>query len=354
MKKFLVSKETFVLWVFLLWRVGTLLLSFIAQNLLPFKKSFPYADTILVPSDLPQWLWQWGNFDGVHYLTLAKSGYDGFGTQVFFPLYPMLSNVLTNVTQNTFISAFLISNTAILFAGILLFKLVRKRFDETAAKWSVLFLFAFPSSLFFGAIYTESLFLLLTLAAFSFRGMKSFVAGILAGFTRLVGLFTGPFSFIGLLLYTSYLWWRFGRPLFFLSAQSAFGSRATSFTSLVTPFQVIYRYLKIFITVSVSTYDFWVAFSEISAFMLGIIILTWLSVKRKLPISWLLFSWVALILPSVSGTFSSMPRYLITIFPIYIGLALIKNKYLKLAILTISVILLMMVTILFTRGYWVS
>ena len=161
--------------IFFVWRIGLLLIGFLAQNWLAFKHSFPYADTILIPTGLPQWLWSWGNFDGVHYITLAKSGYDGFGTQVFFPLYPMLSNGLTWLTQDTFISAFLISNVAILLAGILLFKLVKKHFDENTAKWSVLFLFTFPTSLFFGAVYTESLFLLLLLLSFWKTG---FLAGI--------------------------------------------------------------------------------------------------------------------------------------------------------------------------------
>ena len=85
MKKFWLEYKKIFL-IFFLWRIGLLLIGFFAQSLLPFKSSFPYADTILVLTGLPSWLWSWGNFDGVHYLTLAMSGYDGFGTQVFFPL----------------------------------------------------------------------------------------------------------------------------------------------------------------------------------------------------------------------------------------------------------------------------
>lgn len=362
MKKFLASNGTFVVAIFLLWRTGLLLIGFLAQNWLAFKHSFPYADTILVPTGLPQWLWSWGNFDGVHYLTLAASGYDGFGTQVFFPLYPMLGHFTA-----PFVTLFLVSNISVLLAGILLFKLVKKHFDENTAKWSVLFLFAFPASLFFGAVYTESLFLLLLLLSFWKTG---FLAGIFSAFasgSRLIGFFVGPslvlgkkknwwglLSVFGLGSYILYLWWRFGRPLFFLSAQSAFGSRATSVTSLVTPFQTIYRYLKIFVTVNPGSYDFWIAVSEFLAFGLGFWLLSWLTLNKKMPREWLIFSWVAFIIPSLSGTLSSMPRYLITIFPVYIGLALIKNKYLKLAILFASVMLLGLFTALFTRGYWVS
>ena len=348
MKKFWIENKKIFL-IFFVWRTGLLLIGFLAQGLLPFKSSFPYADTILVLTGLPSWLWSWGNFDGVHYLTLATSGYDGFGTQVFFPFYPMLGHLIS-----PFISLFLVSNVSILLSGILLFKLVKKNFDENTANWAVIFLFAFPTSLFFGAIYTESLFLLLILAVFSTTGILSAIFSILAGSTRLIGSFVGKFSFIGLGLYMLYLWWRFGKLLFFLSAQSAFGSRATNVTGLVTPFQTVFRYFKIFLTVNPVQYDFWIAFVEISAFILGATILIWLTLKKKCPREWLIFSWAAFILPSLSGTLSSMPRYLITIFPIYIALALIKNKYLKLVILIISVILLTMFTALFTRGYFVS
>jgi hypothetical protein len=185
-------------------------------------------------------------------------------------------------------------------------------------------------------------------------GFWAGIANVLAGGTRLIGSFVGKFSFIGLGLYMLYLWWRFDKPLFFLSAQSAFGSRATTVTGLVTPFQTVFRYFKIFLTVNPASYDFWIAFAEISAFILGITILIWLTLKKKCPGEWLIFSWAAIIIPSLSGTLSSMPRYLITIFPIYIALALIKNKYLKLAILTVSVILLTVFTALFTRGYFIS
>lgn len=348
------KEEFLIAAIFSIWRAGLFIVSFCAQFLLPFKKSFPYADSLLVPTGLPQWLWSWGNFDGVHYLTLAQRGYDGFGTQVFFPLYPLFGNILSYLAGSQFVSLFLISNLSILIGAIVFFKLIKKYFDIRTAFWSVIFLFCFPMSFFFGAIYTESLFLLLTLLIFSLSGIKSIVIGVLAGFTRLIGAFTGLFSFIGLLLYMSYLWFRFGKPLFFLSAQSAFGSRATSFTGLVTPFQTIFRYFKIFATVNSSSYDFWIAVLEFGAFSLGFAVLAWLTIKRKLPIRWLFFSWAAYILPTLSGTFSSMPRYLLPIFPIYLAGALIKNSNIKIIIAIICAFLLAVFTALFTRGYWVS
>ena len=333
----------FVLSVFIIWRLALFLFEFLGLKLLPFKGSFPYYDTVLAGNGLPAWLWQWGNFDGVHYLILAKSGYDGFGTQVFFPFYPLLIHI-TGYVVNPIIGALLISNLSILLAAIILFQMTKN-------KWAVVFLFAFPTSFFFGAIYTEALFLLLVLLAYS----KSKLFAIPAGATRLVGSFIHPLAWLGLAVYSLYLAIRFDKPLFFLSAQSAFANgRADSFSTLVNPFQVVFRYLKIFATANPSHYDFWIAGLEFAAFLFGVSILVWLTLKRKVQISWLLFSWAALILPTLSGTLSSMPRYLLTIFPIYIGLALIKNSKAKLGIVSFFVVLLGILTALFTRGYWIS
>lgn len=333
--------KAFVFVAFLVWRFGLFFFEWLGEKLLPFKGSFPYYDTVLASPGLPQWLWQWGNFDGVHYLTVAKVGYDGFGTQVFFPLYPLLINLLGRIV-NPVVGALLISNLSILLVALILYRMTRN-------KWVVVFLFAFPTSFFFASIYTESLFLLLVLLTFSYSKIFS----LLAGATRLVGAFLGPLAWIGVAAYSLYLGIRFGQPLFFLSAQGAFAnSRADSLTSLVNPLQVVWRYLKIFATANPSHYGFWIAALEITAFLFGVVVL--IKLWGKIPTSWAIFSWGALLLPSFSGTFSSMPRYLLVIFPIFIGLARVKNREAKLAILSVFIVLLGLLTALFTRGYWVS
>ncbi len=343
-----------ILTIFVLWRGSLFALGFLSFQLLTFKASFPYINNQLIASGFPQWFWHWGNFDGVHYLGIAQSGYLLSGTQVFFPLYPLLIKLFDFLTTNPFLSGFLVSNITALAAALLLFHLVRKKFDRTIAAWTVAFLFAFPTSFFFGSIYTESLFLALVLAAFSFKGLKSGIFSYFAGLTRLVGGFIG-FGAAGVATYSLYLWAAFGKPLYFLQAQGSFANnRANSLTSLVTPPQVLVRYLKIFLTAGPGHYDYWIAVLEFAAFIFGIIVLGWLTWKRKVPVSWLVFSWAALILPSFSGTLSSMPRYLLTIFPIFIGLALIKSQSLKIILLFLSFLFLALLTTLFVRGYWVA
>lgn len=355
----------FVSVVFLTWKLFTLVIAALGTNFLDFKASFPYSDTVLALSGLPQWLWHWGNFDGVHYLTIAKIGYDGFGTQVFFPLYPLLINTLTRITNSAIISGLVISNLSAFFAALFLFHFAKDKFDEKTAKWAIIFLFAFPTSFFLGAIYPESLLLLLILLTFT---TKNIWAGIFAGLasgTKLVGVFLVPvlifknfWGFLGVtgvLAYLIFLWSKFNNPLIFLSAQSAFqNNRATTLASLVFPPQVLFRYFKIFTSASVANFDFWVAVLEFFAFIFGIAVLFIISRKKLAPTNILVFSWLALLLPTFSGTLSSMPRYLLPIFPIYIYLAKIQNTWLKSIILLISLILFGVLSTLFTRGYFVS
>ena len=62
--------------------------------------------------------------------------------------------------------ASLISLAAGAAAFVLLYRLTRLRLGEEAARRTVLFLAVAPTSLFFGAVYSESLFLLLAVATF--------------------------------------------------------------------------------------------------------------------------------------------------------------------------------------------
>ena len=65
-------------------------------------------------------------------------------------------------------------------------------------------------------------------------------------------------------------------------------------------------------------------------------------------------NWLSLITPSLTGTFSSMPRYILIIFPIFLVLGTIKSNPLKVFILTLFLALMSVSVILFTRGYWLS
>ncbi len=105
-------------------------------------------------------------WDALHYLAVAEHGYAKGSNTVFFPLYPLLIHVFAWVTRSDVIAAVLVSTAAFAVALLLLHRLAREELGERAATATVLLLVFSPVSVFFTAIYTESLFLALCLATF--------------------------------------------------------------------------------------------------------------------------------------------------------------------------------------------
>jgi hypothetical protein len=232
----------------------------------------------------------------------------------------------------------------------------------------VFFLF-FPTSFYFGSIYTESLFLLFVLVSFfallKFNSKFSttlhrvvenrgwiivyMVAASLASAARLVGAFL--LFPLGLFVYMAYLWKTNGDPLFFIHVQPAFGANRSRGEIIFLP-QTFFRYLKIFATVSYENYTFWIALLEIT-FFIGALVFLWKAWRKDFPKSWILFSTAAVIAPALTGTLSSIPRYALIAFPIYIIMAKYKKGF-RYLLLAACYLLQAVLTMLFTRGYWIS
>src|SRR3954466_1020850 len=133
-------------------------------------------------------------WDSTWYLGIAHSGYDGAGT-AFFPLYPMLVRGLAVVDSPAalLVAGYVVSLAAFFGALVLMQRLVSLELgSERVARLSVLLLAVFPGALWFGAPYSESLFLLLSVAAFYFarteRWALAGVAAALASGTRSAGI----------------------------------------------------------------------------------------------------------------------------------------------------------------------
>lgn len=105
-------------------------------------------------------------WDSIHYLAIAQHGYTTPPNAVFFPLYPLLTRALAYVTQSYVISGVCISAGAFAVSMLLLHRLTSEELGDRVADATVLLLAFSPLSLFFTAVYTESLFLALSLAAF--------------------------------------------------------------------------------------------------------------------------------------------------------------------------------------------
>ena len=136
----------------------------------------------------------WARWDSDWYLRIAESGYDWpSSTPAFFPLYPLLVGGVGRVLGGHFLLAGLVvSLAACAVAFALLHALVVRRLGGGDASRSVLYLAVFPTSLFLGAVYAESLFLALAVGTFVLcergrPGWASVVTG-LALLTRAQGV----------------------------------------------------------------------------------------------------------------------------------------------------------------------
>ncbi len=137
----------------------------------------------------------WARWDSDWYLRIAEHGYSGApsSTTAFFPLYPGLVALLGRLLAGHYVLAgVLLSLAACAVAFVLLQRLARERLGEEGAVRAVLYLAIFPTALFLQAVYSESLYLALVLAAFLLADRSRFLgAGVATGLamlTRPVGI----------------------------------------------------------------------------------------------------------------------------------------------------------------------
>jgi hypothetical protein len=133
--------------------------------------------------------------DAMWMLRLATTGYaHGDSSAAFFPLYPMVVRAVAWLPGiGPLAAASIVSNAAFFGALLLLHALTRHEFgDADTARRAVLFTALFPTAFFFLAPYTESTFLLLSVAAFWFarrdRWGWAAAAGAAAALTRSIGV----------------------------------------------------------------------------------------------------------------------------------------------------------------------
>ncbi len=333
-------------------------------------------------------LFPWANFDGVHYLSIAANGYAQDGSNArFFPLFPMITGGLSQLIGGKetfgavqFFSGLLLANLFFLLALIVFYKLIRLDYPHFVARTSILFLLVFPTSFFFASIYSESLFLLLSLLTFYFARKRQWlltgIFGALLCATRIIGIAILPaliyefwradkknnsrlikiFSLglipLGLISYMFFNLFRWGNAFHFFLAQGQIANER-SVTSIVLPVQTIIRYGKILLTIPATQFSFWMALFELLTFVITAI-LFFAAWRKKIRGSYLIYAIIAFLIPTFSGTFSALPRYVLVLFPLFITLALVKSKIVKIIYATVSVIILFVLLMFFSRGYFVA
>jgi hypothetical protein len=112
----------------------------------------------------------WARWDSVWFLRIAEHGYGAAQQGVaaaFYPLYPLtLAGVGRAFGGHYVFAGIVISLAATLGSFALLYRLAEPKLGADGARRAVLYLAVFPTALFLQAVYSESLFLVLVLAAF--------------------------------------------------------------------------------------------------------------------------------------------------------------------------------------------
>jgi len=155
------------------------------------------------PANPPDPGWQnvftaWERFDALWFLRIADSGYRlGDGSAAFFPLYPLVTRVLSFVMGgHPLAAATLVSNVAFCGGLIVTYLLTASELSERAARTTILLMCLFPTAHFFLMPYSESLFFLLSVTAFwgarRGRWVVAGAAGALAALTRSIGFVLAP------------------------------------------------------------------------------------------------------------------------------------------------------------------
>ena len=344
----------------------------------------------------------WAHWDGVWYIKIATSGYaDADGSTAFFPLFPMLLRYAGVVLNgNLLISGIVISLLCYAGSVWLLYRLVRRDFDEALASRAVIYLAIGPLSFFLQAVYTESLFLFLTLACVVFaregRWRLAGVMGLLATLTRSTGiLLLIPMAYYyyerrgwalkktdshvanllmvaeGLLVWMTYLALAFGKPLAFSTAQSQWERHlgAPNYTVTKAVASVVWGLRSV---LSAEYYRFlWETprpgseYSNLAtnilnlAFFVAAALLLWYG-ARRLPGA---YSWYALaslayplFFPSKYIALMSYPRFTLTVFPLYVALALYTRDRPRAhrVVVVVGIVLLVLFTAKFAIFSWVA
>lgn len=322
------------------------------------------------------WFEIWNRWDSINYQKLAEFGYLATDEMrprlVFYPLYPWAVRAFAFVTQDYLISAFIVSTIASLATAILLYRLVALEYSRELAQRAVWFLFIFPTSYFLHIGYTESLFLMLALGAvFSARKQQWVLAGVLGALTcltRVNGLVLIPALLVeaGNQYWTTRRWqWQWlaigliglGFGGYLLLNQHVTGD-AFAFSSIMrTNFHKSLTWPWIGIDSTLGAFNReaadaeMIGIQELCFIVLGFVctIVSWVKLRPVysvwMTLNWLLFISVTFVL--------SVPRYTLTMFPIFILFAMLAARRIWMAAISFwSILYLGLFASVFAWGRW--
>lgn len=359
-----------VLIIFSLWFVLINLFALLANNRVNLQ-----ADTAYTWIN-PEYTYQvqsWNvtrnhnRWDSHYFLGIASSGYSYTENELsniaFFPLYPFLTRLLGTIFNFSFIFAgWMISSFSTLFSAIFIYKLAKEFHSESDPYLAVFLFLIFPTAFVLNAVYSEALFIFLSIACFYYMRKNNFLVASILGFLASLTRFTGilllvPLAIefirstkgrikplkacpmilvpLGTITYFAYLKYKFGNFLLYFEVQKLWGR---GFTLNLEHFNLVNN-------PAIVNFAFDLFFAILGLIMIFL-------VSKKLRLSYGLYILVTMFVALSSGTTMSIGRIILTLFPISIYGSTLKDKICTHFWIFTSSILLALYTLLFVAHYW--
>ena len=310
----------------------------------------PVASTLLRPFAL---------WDGAAFTEIAQQGYPsgpldlGAGAPghlwAYFPGYPLLVHLLGYLVPSTIAAGIVVSAAAELIALVFLAKLILlERGDEASARFACWALAVFPYAVYLTAVFSESTFLAATTASLYYmrrgRDGRASVAAAIAMLVRITGVALIPAlivdhlvrrrgrpgrgliailsSLLAPLLFVAYAWRSTGDPLAYLHVE-----RSASFNRLFAwPWDGARATFASF--VGGPGGNSFVFGMEMLFGVAGLVAVIWLAWHwRTVAPALTVFAAVAWLMSTSLIYWLSVPRYEMTVVPIYLALADVTRRH---------------------------
>jgi hypothetical protein len=304
--------------------------------------------------------------DSGWYFDIARNGYDatnalagGRSNIAFAPVYPLLMRYVGRFFGRApgyiYVGGIVVSWVCFVLAMVVLYRLAALDLPRRRAERAVLLTAIFPFSFFFGAVYSESTFLLFTLLGFyGFRTRRWALGGLaaaVAGATRVTGILIWPalawiawreaeptrrdrfgaaaglvVATLGFVGYCAYIYDLTGQPLLWATALTRWGSGyRPGGAPWTAPVDLLHRLL---------THPYAFLASEPMALYDTLYGVTALLFAAAIPFVWRtfgaaygIFMLLNLYVPLSSGAFEGLGRYCSVLFPAFIWLASIRSRF---------------------------
>ncbi len=338
------------------------------------------------------WVERFAFWDSNWYLRIVNEGYSydphGQSSVAFYPLYPLLIRAGTFLGFDARLTGYAISLAALYASCLLLWRLAaRETRSAVIAERAVLFLLVCPGSMWFGLVYTESLYLLTLLGCLLCARQGRWLAaggwGLAASLTRTPGLLLAGFLFLeaaqqwwerrrlrGSAADAPGRWWRVprwpwlaraalavagpvvGHASFLLFLQIRFGDWRAQQKTMIAGWHGEFRAPWDALVFQWNTLD--PIFVDVSMPMLGIVLalsLIGLVTLKRVGYAALVFTLALLYVVATPG--DSVTRYLCTTATPFIVLAQLseRSRLLETTALVFSVAVMTILTVLRANGY---